>query len=52
MFTAIYISYRYQGSFENATLDHKEWGFGFVRSDKNKLVRNAVVKDVGLSESR
>ena len=52
MFTAIYISYQYLESLENATLDHKEWGFGFVCSDKNKLIRNAVVKDVGLSELR
>ena len=51
MFTAIRSSYLYLESLKNASLDHKEeWSFGFVCSDKNKLERNTVVKDVGLSE--
>ena len=51
MFTAIRSSYLYLESLKNASLDHKEeWSFAFVCSDKNKLERNTVVKDVGLSE--
>lgn len=50
MFTAIRISYHYLESLQNASLDYKEWGFSCVCSDKNKLERNAVVKDVGLLE--
>ena len=52
MFTATYISYRYQESMGNAAFDNKERGFGFVCSYKNKLIRNAVAKDVSLSELR
>lgn len=51
MFTAIRSSYLYQEYLQNAALDYKEeWGFGFACSDENKLVKNIVVKDVGLSE--
>ncbi len=40
----------YLESLRSASLDHKEeWGFGFVCSDKNKLERKTVVKDVVLS---
>ena len=49
MFTAIRISYYYLENLKSASLYHEERGFGFVCSDKNKLGRNAVVKDVGLS---
>ena len=52
MFTATYISYRYQGSLKNAAFDYNERGFGFVCSYKNKLIRNAVATDAGLSELR
>lgn len=51
MFTAIRSSYLYQENLQNAALNYKEeWGFGFVCSDENELVKNTVVKDVGLSE--
>ena len=50
MFTAIRKSYYYLESLQNASLHYKEWGFSCVCSDKNKLGRNVVVKDVGLSE--
>ena len=47
MFTTIRSSYLYLESLKNAALDRKEeWGFGFVYSDKNKLERNTVMKDV------
>lgn len=50
MFTVICPSHFYLESLKNASLDHKEeWGFGFVCSDENKLERNTVVKDAGLS---
>ncbi|MGN0401445.1 MAG: hypothetical protein ACI4HQ_04190 [Acetatifactor sp.] len=50
MFTAIQSSYIYLESLKNAALDYeKEWGFGFVYSDKNKLKGNTVGMDVGLS---
>lgn len=50
MFTAIRLSYFYPESLENAALDYeKEWGFGFVYSDKNKLKGNTVGMDAGLS---
>ncbi len=49
MFTAIYSSYLYLESLENAPLHRQEeWSFGFVCSDKNELERNTVRKDVGL----
>lgn len=51
MFTAIYSSYLYPESWKNAALDCKEeWGCGFVCSDKNALERNAVRKDLDLSQ--
>lgn len=51
MFTVIRSRYIYQENLQNASLNHKdEWGFGFVCSDENKLVRNTVVQDVSLSE--
>lgn len=50
MFAVIRSSYLYLESLENASLYHKEWGFDAVCSDKNKLGRDTVVKDVGLSE--
>lgn len=50
MFTAIRLSYFYPESLKNAALDYeKEWGFGFVYSDKNKLKGNTVGMDAGLS---
>jgi len=50
MFTAIHSRNLYLKSLKNAALNHKEeWGFDFVCSDKNKLERNTVMKDVGLS---
>lgn len=51
MFTVICSSHIYQENLQNASLYRKdEWGFGFVCSDENKLVRNTVVQDVSLSE--
>ena len=51
MLTTIRSSYLYLESLKSAALYYKnEWGFGFVCSDKNKLERNTVVKDVGISE--
>ena len=50
MFTTIRSSYLHLESLRNAALDYeKEWGFNFVYSDKNKLEKNTVVLDVGLS---
>ncbi len=50
MFTAIRPSYLYLESLKSAALDYeKEWGFSLVYSDKNRLERNTVVMDVGLS---
>ncbi len=50
MFKVIRPSHFYLESLRSASLDHKEErGFGFVCSDKNKLERNTVVKDAGLS---
>lgn len=51
MFTTIRSSYLYLESLKSAALYYKnEWSFGFVCSDKNKLERNTVVKDAGISE--
>ena len=50
MFTAIRSSHSYPESMKNVALDYeKEWDFSFVYSDKNRLERNTVVMDVGLS---
>ncbi len=48
MFTAIRSSYLYLESLKIATLDYKEWGLCVVRSDKNRLGGNVVMKDVDL----
>jgi len=51
MFTTIRPSYLYLESIKSASLDYKkEWGFGFVCSDKNELEGETVWKDVGLPE--
>ena len=51
MFTMIRPSYLYLESIKSASLDYKkEWGFGFVCSDKNELEGEPVWKDVGLPE--
>ncbi len=41
-------SYSYLESLRNASLDHEQWGFGIVCSDKIRLGRKTVIKDVGL----
>lgn len=49
MFAVICKSYSYLESLKNASLDHKERGVDSVCSDKIRLVRKTVMKDVGLS---
>lgn len=49
MFAVIRKRYFYLESLRNAALDQKEWGIGFMCSDKNKLDGNAVRKDGSLS---
>lgn len=51
MFTVIRKSYYlYLDSTKNAALDSKEWSVASVCSYKIRLVRKAVVQDVGLPE--
>lgn len=50
MFTAIRSSYIRIESLKSASLEYKEeWGFGFVRFDKDKLEWNTVIKGKDLS---
>lgn len=50
MFTAIRSSYIRIESLKCASLEYKEeWGFGFVRFDKDKLEWNTVIKGEDLS---
>ncbi|MDO4556137.1 MAG: hypothetical protein Q4B70_13475 [Lachnospiraceae bacterium] len=50
MFTVILAISFYRESIKRAALDrNEEWGCDFVRSDKNKLDRNTVMKDVSLT---
>lgn len=49
MSTVIRKSNLYLKSLENALLDYEKWGFSFVCSDRMRLVRNTVLKDVGLA---
>ncbi len=47
MFTVVRISYLNTEWSESAALRlDKEWCFGFVCSDKNKLKKNTVIMDV------
>lgn len=48
MFAAICLSYLYLERLESASLEYKEWGLVAVCPEKDKLGRNAVVKEDGL----
>ncbi len=48
IFAVIRKSYSYLESLRNASLDHEQWGFGIVCSDKIRLGRKIVKTDVGL----
>ncbi len=49
MLTVIFSSYIDLKKLKKPSFDRKEeWFLGFVCSDKNKLIRNTVAKDVGL----
>ncbi len=48
MLAVIRKSYSYLESMRNASLNHEQWGFGAVCSDKIRLGRKIVLKEVGL----
>ncbi len=50
MITVIRESYLYLGSLEYASLSCQEWSFDSVCSDKIRLARKTVIKDVSLPE--
>ena len=50
MFTVIRESYSYLESSGYASLSSQEWSFDSVCSDKIRLERKTVIKDVGLPE--
>lgn len=50
MFTVNRESYLYLESLEYASLSYQEWSFDSVCSDKIRLARKTVIKDVGLPE--